>query len=243
MPLYQLSYIHKEAGRCRSPALLCHASTASGFSGARHPSVRQRIDLRIPLPCAPYLSKALACLQRAGPMPRYPRRLLSSCCSLLFRGRLCRALHPLMWARSSRACGLCRAPHRVACHDDAGSACCCQVVKEPLRCFVLRWMNYTKAKRALQAKFTRDEKILRDGGARNMILNMDSKTLIKALGGTKKVAELCEITPGSVSLWHQRGIPHAWMKYLRAARPKTFIRLEREAAARAAEAERASSAA
>ena len=107
---------------------------------------------------------------------------------------------------------------------------------------MLRWMNYTKAKRALQAKFTRDEKILRDGGARNMILNMDSKTLIKALGGTKKVAEMCEITPGSVSLWHQRGIPHAWMKYLRAARPKTFIRLEREAAARAAEAERAMSA-
>ena len=104
-------------------------------------------------------------------------------------------------------------------------------------------MNYTKAKRALQAKFTHDAKILHDGGARNMILNMDSKTLIKALGGTKKVAELCEITPGSVSLWHQRGIPHAWMKYLRAARPKTFIRLEREAAARAAEPERASSAA
>lgn len=108
---------------------------------------------------------------------------------------------------------------------------------------MLRWMNYTKAKRDLQAKFTHDAKILHDGGARNMILSMDSKTLIKALGGTKKVAELCEITPGSVSLWHQRGIPHAWMKYLRAARPKTFIRLEREAAARAAEAERASSAA
>lgn len=38
-------------------------------------------------------------------------------------------------------------------------------------------------------------------------------------------------------------IPHPWAKFLRAARPKTFIRLEREAAARAAEAERASSAA
>ena len=71
-----------------------------------------------PLSCAPYLSKALACLQRAGPMPRYPRRLLSSCCSLLYRGRLCRARHPWMWARSSRACGLCRAPHRVACHAE-----------------------------------------------------------------------------------------------------------------------------
>ena len=69
-----------------------------------------------------------------------------------------------------------------------------------------------------------------------MIFAMDSKTLIKALGGTNKVAELCEITPGAVSLWHQRGIPHAWMKFLRAARPKTLIRLERDAAARAAEA-------
>lgn len=95
----------------------------------------------------------------------------------------------------------------------------------------------------MQEKFTCDAENLRFGGERNTILIMDSKTLIKALGGTKKVAELCEITPGSVSLWHQRGIPHAWMKYLRAARPKTFIRLEREAAARAAEAERASSAA
>lgn len=76
-----------------------------------------------------------------------------------------------------------------------------------------------------------------------MIVSMNSKRLIKALGGTKKVAELCEITPGSVSLWHQRGIPHAWMKFLRAARPKTFIKLEREVAAEREEAERASSAA
>jgi len=49
------------------------------------------------------------------------------CCSLLFRGRFGRALHPWMWARSSRACGLCRTPHRVACHDDAGLACCCNL--------------------------------------------------------------------------------------------------------------------
>ena len=76
-----------------------------------------------------------------------------------------------------------------------------------------------------------------------MIVSMNSKRLIKALGGTKKVAELCEITPGSVSLWHQRGIPHAWMKFLRAARPKTFIKLEREEAAEREDEEKAWSAA
>lgn len=81
------------------------------------------------------------------------------------------------------------------------------------------------------------------GPLQYMIASMNSKRLIKALGGTKKVAELCEITPGSVSLWHQRGIPHAWMKFLRAARPKTFIKLEREDAADREEAENASSAA
>ena len=78
-----------------------------------------------------------------------------------------------------------------------------------------------------------------------MMAHMDASTIIDALGGTGKVANLCGITPGSVSQWRNKGIPHPWAKFLRAARPKTFIRLERlerEAAARAAEAERASSA-
>lgn len=52
------------------------------------------------------------------PMQALRPRLSSWYCSLLYRGRLCRALHPWMWARSSRACGLCRAPHRAACRAD-----------------------------------------------------------------------------------------------------------------------------
>ena len=72
-----------------------------------------------------------------------------------------------------------------------------------------------------------------------MMAHMDASTIIDALGGTGKVANLCGITPGSVSQWRNKGIPHPWAKFLRAARPKTFIRLEREAAARADEAERA----
>lgn len=76
-----------------------------------------------------------------------------------------------------------------------------------------------------------------------MMVSMDANTIIDALGGTGKVAKLCGITPGSVSQWRNKGIPHAWMKFLRAARPKTFIRLEREAAARAAAEEKESSAA
>ena len=68
-----------------------------------------------------------------------------------------------------------------------------------------------------------------------MLSHMDANTIIDALGGTGKVATLCGITPGSVSQWRNKGIPLPWGKYLRAARPKTFIRLVREAAARAAE--------
>ena len=70
-----------------------------------------------------------------------------------------------------------------------------------------------------------------------MMANMDASTIIDALGGTGKVANLCGITPGSVSQWRNKGIPQPWAKFLRAARPKTFIRLEREAAARARAAE------
>jgi hypothetical protein len=206
-------------------------------------ALQLRISLRIPLPCAPSCegagrlqrSAAVCRVIRAGCLPGTARSYFAGGC----------AAPRISFDAGQIGAGLraCAAPPIGLLVAPSWFCLLLLVVKEPLRCFVLRWMNYTKAKRDLQAKFTHDAKILRDGGARNMILSMDSKTLIKALGGTKKVAELCEITPGSVSLWHQRGIPHAWMKYLRAARPKTFIRLEREAAARAAEAERASSAA
>lgn len=76
-----------------------------------------------------------------------------------------------------------------------------------------------------------------------MMASMDANTIIDALGGTGKVAKLCGITPGSVSQWRNKGIPHPWAKFLRAARPKTFIRLERELAARSAAEGQASSAA
>ena len=87
----------------------------------------------------------------------------------------------------------------------------------------------------MQAFFCERKESLRAHRARPMMANMDASTIIDALGGTGKVANLCGITPGSVSQWRNKGIPHPWAKFLRAARPKTFIRLEREAAARAAE--------
>ena len=51
---------------------------------------------------------------------------------------------------------------------------------------------------------------------------MDTKTIIKRLGGTTKTAELCQITPGAVSQWLDTGIPPARLMYLRLARPDIF---------------------
>ena len=63
-----------------------------------------------PLSCAPSCEGA-ARLQRAGPVPRYPRRLLSWCCSLLFRGRLCRAAHLIRCGPDRRGLAGCAALH------------------------------------------------------------------------------------------------------------------------------------
>ena len=38
--------------------------------------------------------------------------------------------------------------------------------------------------------------------------------LIDLVGGTRKVAELCEVTPGAVSQWRNNGIPKPWRKFL-----------------------------
>lgn len=47
--------------------------------------------------------------------------------------------------------------------------------------------------------------------------------LIKALGGTGKVAELCDVSDCAVSQWKKREvIPNAQLKYLRLKRPKVF---------------------
>jgi len=52
---------------------------------------------------------------------------------------------------------------------------------------------------------------------------MDIKTIVKALGGTSKAAELCDIKPCAVSQWIKRGgIPNAQLKYLKLKRPKVF---------------------
>lgn len=51
---------------------------------------------------------------------------------------------------------------------------------------------------------------------------MDPNKIINSLGGTNAVAELCEVTKSAVSQWRKAGIPHSWIKYLRAIRPDVF---------------------
>lgn len=47
-------------------------------------------------------------------------------------------------------------------------------------------------------------------------------SIIDALGGNTKVAELCEISSQAVSKWRREGIPQARLMYLRLARPEAF---------------------
>ncbi|CAM4336759.1 hypothetical protein GCM10027287_30820 [Bordetella muralis] len=51
--------------------------------------------------------------------------------------------------------------------------------------------------------------------------------LIDALGGTSEVARLCDLTTGAVSQWRNNGIPRAWKKFLRLAKPRIFKAWER----------------
>lgn len=55
---------------------------------------------------------------------------------------------------------------------------------------------------------------------------MNPSVIIDALGGTHRVAELCEVRPPSVSEWRRRGIPRARMMFLRIARPEIFAALD-----------------
>jgi hypothetical protein len=65
---------------------------------------------------------------------------------------------------------------------------------------------------------------------------MDPKTIIEALGGPGKVAELCKVTPQAVSQWYgtdpetnePRSIPPARLMYLQVIRPKVFRQLQQE---------------
>ncbi|MGV8865541.1 MAG: Cro/CI family transcriptional regulator [Janthinobacterium svalbardensis] len=51
---------------------------------------------------------------------------------------------------------------------------------------------------------------------------MDTKTIIKKLGGGVKVAALCQVSPAAVSQWSRNGIPNARLMFLRLARPEVF---------------------
>ena len=53
-------------------------------------------------------------------------------------------------------------------------------------------------------------------------MNYNANEIIDRLGGTVKVAELCEVTKAAVSQWRKEGIPNARLMYLRLARPDVF---------------------
>ena len=46
--------------------------------------------------------------------------------------------------------------------------------------------------------------------------------IIEALGGTSRVAALCQVKPPSVSIWKRDGIPAARRMYLQLLRPDVF---------------------
>lgn len=60
---------------------------------------------------------------------------------------------------------------------------------------------------------------------------MDTNTVIDLLGGTNKVAELCEVKPQAVSQWRTHGIPGARLMYLKLLRPDVFKATEGKKAA------------
>ena len=53
-------------------------------------------------------------------------------------------------------------------------------------------------------------------------VDQEACRVIDALGGTGKVAELCEVTDAAVSQWRKDGIPRARLQFLRLARPEIF---------------------
>lgn len=55
-----------------------------------------------------------------------------------------------------------------------------------------------------------------------------AQILIDLLGGTSKVAYLCDVKPPSISGWKQNGIPKARRMYIRAVRPAEYGQAERE---------------
>lgn len=51
---------------------------------------------------------------------------------------------------------------------------------------------------------------------------MDHSKIIDDLGGTAKVAALCEVSMAAVSQWRDSGIPKPRLMFLRLARPDVF---------------------
>lgn len=51
---------------------------------------------------------------------------------------------------------------------------------------------------------------------------MKDTDVIDALGGTNKVAEICNVRPPSVSEWRRKGIPAARRQFLQLLRPEVF---------------------
>lgn len=53
---------------------------------------------------------------------------------------------------------------------------------------------------------------------------MNASEIIDALGGTTKVAKLCDVRPAAVSQWRtsKGGIPKPQLRFLRLAKPAIF---------------------
>ena len=53
-------------------------------------------------------------------------------------------------------------------------------------------------------------------------MNPDPNTIIDAIGGTRKTAAICEVSPSAVTQWRTNGIPAYRLMFLRLARPDVF---------------------
>lgn len=57
---------------------------------------------------------------------------------------------------------------------------------------------------------------------------MDDSQIIDELGGTAKVARLCNVKAPSVSGWRHQGIPQARRQFLELLRPDVFIKAQKQ---------------
>jgi len=71
---------------------------------------------------------------------------------------------------------------------------------------------------------------VRNYGYNRRMDHFDS-SVIDALGGNSKVAELCNISSQAVSKWRREGIPQARRQFLELAFPEAFAKREEQKAA------------